>query len=123
MAGLALAALPSTAYAAVVGLQSADGTGTFELQSSAALGWVGAARFQSTSGGAVYVSGKVIWNLYPDHSCGRVSGDTFAALRSETVRCSALRAPVSASDAAGLYLCRNRTALPDPCGPERRVNY
>ena len=103
--------------ALAVNVSSGDGNGTQSPTTWYANGAALSGQLRSTSGNAVYYSGKVNISLSSDVTVGRYTSNTTSTsyvTRGGTV--SAVFTPPSSLQGVQARVCRDISALPDSCG-------
>ena len=113
-----LALLPAAAYA--VNVSSNDGSGEQHRTASYSNGAAVTGSLKSTSGKAVYYSGKVALSSCQDPDTGRYSSNvtsTSAVTRGGTISYGPILPPCGFQGVKS-KVCRDITAAPDTCGSD-----
>jgi hypothetical protein len=122
--GLALTAalIPASAWA--YNVTSDDGDGEMFVTGYGDQSFSSSGDLRSRTGNNVYYRGIVIYNSYTDYTCDRITSNTSSATYvAKSGSCTQFTPIPPSADAAGWKVCRDRTGLPDGCGPQTRQNF
>jgi hypothetical protein len=115
----AIALAPASAMA--VSLSSNDGVGRQHWTAHGDQWFVSTGKLRSTSGANVYLRGVIVYNSYPDYTCGRLTENTnLAYLVTRGGSCQQDLPIPPTADAAAWKICHDVAVFPDGCGSQHK---